>query len=53
MPQVLPQRSLSLEADIEAQAKVLWCLRSLRFRDAQLEAALAEFIPNIQELLEG
>jgi hypothetical protein len=51
--QVLPKRTLSLEADTEAQAKVLWCLRTLRFRDAQLEAALAEIIPNVQELLEG
>jgi hypothetical protein len=51
--QVLPQRTLSLEADTEAQAKVLWCLRMFNFRDAQLEAALAEIIPNVHELLEG
>lgn len=38
---------------MEAQAKVLWGLRSLGYRDAELEAALAEIIPNVQELLEG
>jgi hypothetical protein len=51
--QVIPQRTLSLEADTEAQAKVLWCLRTLHFRDAALEAALAQIIPNVHELLEG
>jgi hypothetical protein len=50
---VLPQRSLSLEADVEAQAKVLWSMRTLNFRDTALEEALAQIIPNVQELLDG
>lgn len=51
--QVLPMRSMNLEQDTEAQAKVLWCLKTLNYRNEALEAQLAEIIPTVRELLDN
>lgn len=51
--QVLPLRTLSLEQDTEAQAKVVWCLKTFDYRDSQLEAVLEEVIPTVKQLLDG
>ena len=50
---VLPLRSAPLAADTVAQAKVLWAVKTLQFREEAMEKALEEAIPNLQELLNG
>lgn len=42
----LARHAHRLAADAEAQAKVVWALRELGFRDAALEAALAAAAPD-------
>jgi hypothetical protein len=49
--QVLPLRLLPLEQDTDAQAKIIWIMKQLEWRDELLERVLGSFIPNLSELL--
>jgi Holliday junction resolvasome RuvABC DNA-binding subunit len=49
----LPSRLPRLAADTEAQAKVLWALKALGYRNAELEEALARAAPDAAVLLGG
>lgn len=49
--QVLPMRLAALEADTDAQAKIIWTMKVLAWRDPGLEQVLGGLIPNLGELL--
>lgn len=48
----MPGMVAKLQGDLPSQAKLLWALQELQFRNAQLEAALQQVVPhNVQDLL--
>lgn len=49
--QVLSMRISSLEVDTDAQAKIIWMMKQLGWRDEGLEKILGGLIPNLSELL--
>lgn len=49
--QVLPMRLPALEADTDAQAKIIWTMKVLAWRDPGLERVLGGLIPNLGDLL--
>jgi hypothetical protein len=51
MLQVLPLRLVQLELDTDAQAKIIWTMKQLEWRDQNLERVLGGLIPNLAELL--
>jgi hypothetical protein len=44
-------RISSLEVDTDVQAKVIWTMKQLGWRDEGLEKILSGLIPNLSELL--
>jgi hypothetical protein len=44
-------RLAALEADTDAQAKIIWTMKELEWRDDGLERVLGGLIPNLAELL--
>lgn len=44
-------RLAALEADTDAQAKIIWTMKVLAWRDPDLEQVLGGLIPNLAELL--
>lgn len=51
--QVLADRIAVLEHDHEAQAKVIWSMRTLAWRHAGLQDKLVTVVPNLDQLLDG
>lgn len=49
--QVLSMRISSLEVDTDVQAKIIWTMKQLGWRDEGLEKILSGLIPNLSELL--
>jgi hypothetical protein len=49
--QMLVLRMVPLEQDTHSQAKIIWTMKTLNWRDAELERMLSTLIPNLAELL--
>lgn len=48
---MLPLRLVQLEQDTDAQAKIIWTMKQLEWRDENMERVLGGLIPNLGELL--
>jgi hypothetical protein len=48
---MLVLRMVPLEQDTDSQAKIIWTMKMLNWRDAELERMLSTLIPNLAELL--
>lgn len=51
--QVLPLRLTQLQQDTESQAKVIWSMKQLNWRDGDLERHLGSIIPGLTDLLDS